>query len=123
VSACTINRADDLREKIHFLSRKFARSVMIASQLGSLARMLETAKPADWEPWLDLAQGQLRRGRFADAERSLSTLLERRPEDPQALEWLALVRAGQGRTDEGIEILRRVVAAHAGRPEAEYNLG
>src|SRR6185295_11658785 len=43
VSACTINRADDLREKIHFLSRKFARSVMICSQLGSLARLMETA--------------------------------------------------------------------------------
>lgn len=43
MSACAINRADDLREKLRFLSRKFARSVMIASQLGSLARMLETA--------------------------------------------------------------------------------
>ncbi|HEV2856662.1 MAG TPA: tetratricopeptide repeat protein [Thermoanaerobaculia bacterium] len=91
--------------------------------LDYLVKMLETTRSAAWEPWLDLAQGQLRRGRFTDAERTLSTLLERRPEDPQVLEWLALVRAGQGRMDEGIAILQRVVAAHSDRAEAEYNLG
>lgn len=94
-----------------------------AEALDYLARMLATARPTAWEPWLDLAQGQLRRGRFADAEHTLATLLERRPEDPQALEWLALTRAGQGKMDEGIGILRRVVAAHSGRAETEYNLG
>jgi tetratricopeptide (TPR) repeat protein len=94
-----------------------------AEAVDYLARMLEAAKPAAWEPWLDLAQGQIRRHQFAEAERTLSTVLERRPEDPLALEWLALVRAGQGRTDEAIDVLRRVVAASSGRAEAEYNLG
>jgi len=94
-----------------------------AEAVDYLARMLEAAKPAAWEPWLDLAQGQIRRRQFAEAERTLLGLLERRPEDPLALEWLALARAGQGRTDEAIDILRRVVAASSGRAEAEYNLG
>jgi tetratricopeptide (TPR) repeat protein len=94
-----------------------------AEAVDYLARMLEAAKPAAWEPWLDLAQGQIRRHQFAEAERSLSAVLERRPEDPLALEWLALARAGQGRTDEAIDVLRRVVAVSSGRAEAEYNLG
>lgn len=88
-----------------------------------LARMLETTRPAESEPWLDLAQGLLRRRRFADAERSLATVLKNQPDDPQALEWLALARTGQGKMDEAIEILRRVVASGPGRADAEYNLG
>ncbi|HEX9941441.1 MAG TPA: cytochrome c3 family protein, partial [Thermoanaerobaculia bacterium] len=50
-----------------------------ADAVGYLAKMLETARPAEIEPWLDLAQGLLRRHRFADAERTLAGVLERRP--------------------------------------------
>lgn len=99
------------------------RMASTAEAVDYLARMLETARPAAQEPWLDLAQGLLRRRRFADAERTLSTVLERRPEDPLALEWLALARTGQGKMDEAIDILRRVVASGPGRADAEYNLG
>lgn len=94
-----------------------------AEAVDYLARMLETTRPAAPEPWLDLAQGLLRRRRFADAERALSTVLERRPDDPLALEWLALARTGQGKMDEAIDILRRVVTSGSGRADAEYNLG
>ncbi len=99
------------------------RMASTAEAVDYLERMLETARPAEQEPWLDLAQALLRRRRFAEAERALSKVLERRPEDPQALEWLALARTGQGKMDEAIAILRRVVAARPGRADAEYNLG
>ncbi|HKV13037.1 MAG TPA: tetratricopeptide repeat protein [Thermoanaerobaculia bacterium] len=87
-----------------------------------LEKKLVQVRPPEIEPWLDLAQGQLRRRRFAEAERALSPVLARSPDDPLALEWLALARTGQGKMDEAIEILRRVVAG-PGKADAEYNLG
>lgn len=101
------------------------RSVATAEAVAYLEKMMAAARPAEIEPWLDLAQGQIRRRRFAEAERSLREVLARSPEHPQALEWLALARAGQGNADEAIAILRRVLALPSGseRAEAEYNLG
>src|SRR5262249_53364898 len=52
-----------------------------------LEKTLEAARPEAIEPWLDLAQGQIRRHRFADAEKTLALILVRRPEHPLALEW------------------------------------
>lgn len=101
------------------------RMAATAEAVAYLEKSLAAARPAEIEPWLDLAQGQIRRGRFADAERTLLDVLARRPEHPQALEWLALARAGQRKPDEAIEILKRLLAlpSAAPRPEAEYNLG
>ncbi len=100
-----------------------ARMASTAEAVDYLGRMLETTRPEAREPWLDLAQGQLRRRRFAEAERALSKVLARSPEDPLALEWRALARTGQGQPFESEEILRRVVASGPGRADAEYNLG
>jgi Flp pilus assembly protein TadD len=95
-----------------------------AAAVDRLEKLLASVKPSEPEPWLDLAQGQLKLARFADADRTLSSFLDRFPDHPLAAEWLALARAGQGRTDEGIEILRRTLEASGGeRAEAEYNLG
>ncbi|HSK81723.1 MAG TPA: tetratricopeptide repeat protein [Thermoanaerobaculia bacterium] len=92
--------------------------------VGYLEKKLSQVRPAQIEPWLDLAQGQIRRGRHADAERTLREVLARTPDHPQALEWLALARAGQGDAEGAITILRQVLALPAGsdRAEAEYNL-
>jgi predicted CXXCH cytochrome family protein len=94
-----------------------------AEAVSYLERKLAEAKPAEPEPWFDLAQGQLRLGRFKDAEATLSGLLQRRPDDLLALEWLALARAAQGKIDEAIELTRRSLATGSNRVEAEYNLG
>jgi predicted CXXCH cytochrome family protein len=94
-----------------------------AEAVSYLERKLAEAKPAEPEPWFDLAQGQLRLRRYAEADATLSNLLERRPKDLLALEWLALARAAQGRTDEAIELTRRSLATGSNRVEAEYNLG
>lgn len=88
-----------------------------------LERMVARVRPAEPEPYFDLVKGYLRKRRFADAEAVLRGVLERRPESIQALEWLALARAGQGETGEAIDRLRRVTEKVPGRPEAEYNLG
>lgn len=88
-----------------------------------LEKLLAAARPEAIEPWLDLAQGQIRRHRFADAEKSLAFILVRRPEHPLALEWLGLAMAAQGRTDEAIGVLERALAAGSERAETEYSLG
>ena len=43
MNACARDRHEQLRERVRFLSRTFARSVMLSSQLESLARQLEPA--------------------------------------------------------------------------------
>jgi Tfp pilus assembly protein PilF len=88
-----------------------------------LEKLLAAARPEAIEPWLDLAQGQIRRHRFADAEKSLAFILVRRPEHPLALEWLGLTMAAQGRTDEAIGVLERALTVGAERAETEYSLG
>ncbi len=116
-----------------------SRMTASAAAVDRLEKLLAAARPAEPEPWLDLAQGQIKLGRFADADRTLSALIERssqggsspqptvqtRPYPSQALaqEWLALARAGQGKADEAIEILAQISGTGADRIDAEYNLG
>jgi Tfp pilus assembly protein PilF len=100
-----------------------ARAAGGSEALAYLEKKLAETRPVEPEPWLDLAQAQLRAGRPADAERTLAGLLERSPGHPQALEWLALAQAGQGKSDAAIAELRQLLAQHPGRIEAEYNLG
>ncbi len=94
-----------------------------AEAVSYLERKLAEVKPAEPEPWFDLTQGQIRLGRFKDAEATLSGLLQRRPDDLLAMEWLALARAAQGKVDDAIELTRRSLATGSNRVEAEYNLG
>jgi Tfp pilus assembly protein PilF len=100
-----------------------ARTAGGAEAIAYLEKKLAETRPAEIEPWLDLAQAQLRAGRPAEAERTLVGVLERHPGHPQALEWLALAQAGQGRSTEAIAGLRQLLAVHPERIEAEYNLG
>jgi Flp pilus assembly protein TadD len=97
----------------------------MASTEGAVSRLEKTlavARPPEIEPWLDLAQGLLHRRRFADAEHMLSSILERSPDQPLALEWLSLARAGQGKNDQAIQLLERVTSSKS-EPETEYDLG
>jgi tetratricopeptide (TPR) repeat protein len=88
-----------------------------------LAKRLEATRPAAVEPWLDLAPALLRLRRYADAERAVSAVLQRRPDDLQAQEWLALARAGQGKVDEAVRLLQQLIDSTPDQAEAEYNLG
>jgi Tfp pilus assembly protein PilF len=100
-----------------------ARAAGGAEAISYLEKKLNEARPVEIEPWLDLAQAQFRAGRPADAERTLTGVLERHRGHPQAQEWLALAEAGQGKLQDAIARLRQLLAIHANRFEAEYNLG
>ena len=99
------------------------RAVRSPEAVAYLEKMLAVARPAEVEPWLDLAQGQLGLRRFAAADHTLASILKDHPGHPLATEWLTLARAGQGRLDEAIHLLRQLLAAGGERPEAEFNLG
>lgn len=99
------------------------RATSAADATAYLEKKLAEAAPSEYEPWLDLAQAQLRQQRFAEADGTLTALLARRPDDHLALEWLALARAGQGKLDEAIDLTRRALAQGSERVEGEYNLG
>lgn len=89
-----------------------------------LERLLAARAPASAEPWLDLAYGELGSRRFAAAERAVAAALRRAPDEPQAREWAALARAGQGDREGAIAQLRALlVGGREPRPEAEFNLG
>ncbi|HKH43408.1 MAG TPA: tetratricopeptide repeat protein [Thermoanaerobaculia bacterium] len=100
-----------------------ARTAGGAEAIAYLEKKLNEARPAEIDPWLDLAQAQLRAGRPADAERTLTGVLKRSPNHPQALEWLALAQGSRGEILTAIAGLRQLLAAHPDRIEAEYNLG
>ena len=94
-----------------------------ADAVRHLEKMLAVARPAEPDPWLDLGQGLLRRRQFAAAEQTLAGILARNPGHPLALQWMALAKAGQGKTEEAVELLRKALSAGAERAETEYNLG
>jgi Tfp pilus assembly protein PilF len=100
-----------------------ARTAGGAEAIRYLEKKLSEVRPAEIDPWLDLAQAQLRAARPADAERTLTGVLQSHPDHPQALEWLALAQAGQGEILKAITGFRQLLAAHPERVEAEYNLG
>jgi Flp pilus assembly protein TadD len=104
------------------------RMTSAAAAVKHMETMLAVARPAEPAPWLDLAQAQLKLGRFADADRTLTALLARAPKQSIAREWLAIARAGQGKVDEAIAILVQTLGASDDDPltdhmESEYNLG
>lgn len=73
--------------------------------------------------WLELGQSQLQLRRFAEAEATLSRVLAGNPDHPLALDWLAIARASQGRTEDGVALLRRALAQPGpGRTESRFNL-
>lgn len=94
-----------------------------APAVDHLGRLLRKAGLDEAEPWLALAEGQLKLRRFAAAERTLSQVLTRQPHLAQAEEWRALALAGQGRYDGAIEALRALEQRGQAGPEASFNLG
>ncbi len=88
-----------------------------------LAALLQATPVEHDEPWLALAEGQLVRKRYGDAQASLRRVLARSPAHVQASEWNALALAGLGRHDEAIAAWRALDARGAAGPEALFNLG
>ncbi|MEX2642009.1 MAG: tetratricopeptide repeat protein [Acetobacterales bacterium] len=62
-------------------------------------------------------------GRLADAEAAYRSVLSSRPDDPDALKHLGIVRAQQGDTAAGLDCLARAAALAPDRADLHYDLG
>lgn len=70
-----------------------------------------------------LATVRLQQGRFSAVEALLQPVLDADPQDVDALNLAANAMLGQGRTDEGIDLLSRVAALQPDSPVAQVRLG
>lgn len=64
-----------------------------------------------------------RANRLQDAEAGYRAVLERAPDNPDALHLLGLVMRGVGRNEDALQWLQQAVEARPGFAEAHYNLG
>jgi tetratricopeptide (TPR) repeat protein len=72
---------------------------------------------------VELARGHHRAGRLGDAREVYRAVLDRFPDDPDALAGLGLVTFALGDAAGAIPLLSRAVAASPDRAELHYNLG
>jgi len=90
-----------------------------AGSVRRLEQLLRERKPAEIEPYLDLASALLRQRRWKDLDGLTTAILERDPKLELALEWRAIARAALTRdTSEAIRVLSTLQ-----RPEAAFNAG
>ncbi len=90
--------------------------------LDRLDKMLARAPTPALDPYLDLARGQLRLRRAAEAERTLGDILSRAPEHLVARDWRVIAKADLGRLEEAITLARGAVERGSDRAEAHFNL-
>jgi tetratricopeptide (TPR) repeat protein len=88
-----------------------------------LQKLLAPDRPMEVVPLLILAERQLTSRRFADAERTLTRILDAHPARPLAQEWLGIAQMGVGKSKEAIEQSRQALRRTPERAEAQFNLG
>lgn len=90
-----------------------------------LEELMSVTRPAEVEPWLDLASAQLRQRRWEALEQTTNRILDRDPKQELALEWRGIARAARtGNTEEAIrELLLLERPEPLERPEAAFNAG
>jgi tetratricopeptide (TPR) repeat protein len=90
-----------------------------AGAVRRLEQLLAARKPAEAEPYLDLASAQLRQRQWAALEQTCLEILKRDPKQELAREWLAVARVAlTGDREAGGNAL-----AALSRPEAAFNAG
>jgi Flp pilus assembly protein TadD len=72
-------------------------------------RKAQESQPGHSQPRIGIAAAEIARGRPADAERTLAEQLERQ-ENVQAVRWMSVALAEQGRWEEAERFARRAVA-------------
>jgi Tfp pilus assembly protein PilF len=75
------------------------------------------------EPYFDLGAEQLRQQRYAELEKTATSVLDRAPDHPLATEWLGMARVHLGRREEGLALLRKAAKLDPQQSEFDYNLG
>ncbi len=94
-----------------------------AAAVDQLQEMLDVVQPAEVEPYLDLARGQLRYRRFAAAERTLIPILKHVPSHPLGREWLGIALAGLDRIEEAVKVMLGGLEQDPSRAQLHLNLG
>jgi len=75
------------------------------------------------EPSIQTGLEHHRAGRFDEAEKVYRRILEKRPDDADALYFLGTLAAQRGRTEEAVELLRLLVRHRPGFADGHFNLG
>jgi tetratricopeptide (TPR) repeat protein len=73
--------------------------------------------------WSQAAARHIEQGRAAEAEQILRRILATRPDDPQSLYLLAVIRLMERRPADAEPLLRRSLAADPNQPKAALNIG
>ena len=94
-----------------------------AAAVDQLQEMLDVVQPAQVDPYLDLARGQLKYRRFAAAERTLVPILKHLPTHPLGRELLGIALAGLDRTEEAVKEMLGALEQNPGRAQLHFNLG
>ncbi|HVE70726.1 MAG TPA: tetratricopeptide repeat protein [Thermoanaerobaculia bacterium] len=90
-----------------------------AAAVRRLEQLLAARKPAEIEPYLDLAAAQLRQRQWSSLEKTAKLILKRDPRQELAREWLALARMAVDRD----RLAASRTLAQLTRPEAVFNAG
>ena len=88
-----------------------------------LEQLVAEIQPAEPEPYLALARGQLKQGRAKAAQQTLEALLERSPDYPMARGLLGLVTGTLGQREAGMARILETIERGQDRPEERSNLG
>lgn len=85
---------------------------------------VKTAMPdSEVHALLQRALGHFQRGQTMEVEATLSHILKARPEEPDALQLMGVLRREQGRLEEAEQFYRRSLAAKRDQPQVQHNLG
>ena len=69
------------------------------------------------------AVGHHRAGRFDEAEKLYHKIIDRHPEQPDALNFLGVLASQRGTHEKAIDFLRRAITVNRRKPTYHYNLG
>ena len=81
------------------------------------------ANQNDFLARLEQAVWLVRTEQLPAAEAAFAALQAEQPDAPEMLHFLGILRHVQGRSDEGIALIRRALALHPGQPGMLNNLG
>ncbi len=90
-----------------------------ANAMRRLEQLIAERKPAELEPYLDLAYAQLRQRQWASLTKTAQLILDRDPKQELAREWLILARVAIDR--DRVAASREL--AKLSRPESVFNAG
>jgi len=91
--------------------------------LDHLERFFATRSRPELEPYLDMARAQLKMGRLKKARATVTEILRRDPQQPQALHILALLESLDGNRDKAIKLFEQVVHLEPAWSDGHLGLG